>query len=63
MLRGVANLDPRGIVKGATRHCYTQNIKALGYVGSGKNMFYVFLMVSIWELMTPKGGTIFDPGA
>ena len=36
-------------------------MKALGLVVSEKKIFYVFPIVSLWELMTPRGGAIFDP--
>ena len=61
---GGAILNTRGIISGiykgnymATRHCYTQNIKVLGYVVSEKK--YFFSIVGIWELMTPKVGPFF----
>ena len=44
-----------GFVKRSTIHCYTQNMKALRLVGSEK-IFFVFLIVSLWELMTPRAG-------
>ena len=31
-----------GFIKGTTRQCYTQNIKALGYVASEKKRFFMF---------------------
>ena len=31
-----------GFIKGITKHCYTQNIRALGLMVSEKNIFYVF---------------------
>ena len=40
-----------GFIKEITKHCYTQNIKALGLLVSEK-VFYVFPIVSLWELMT-----------
>ena len=43
-------------------HCYTQNRKALGFeVLEKKIFFYVLPIVSLWELMIPRGGAIFDP--
>ena len=42
-----------GFIKGITKHCCTQNIKALGLMVSEKEIFYVFPIVSLWELMTP----------
>ena len=50
-----------GFIKRTTIHCYTQNMKALGLVVSEKKIFYVFLIVCLWELMNPRGGAIFDP--
>ena len=50
-----------GFIKGTTRHCYTQNKKALCYVVSQKNMFYVFPIVSQWGLMTPGVGAFLTP--
>ena len=41
-------------------HCYTQNMKALGLLVSEKS-FYVFLIVSLWELMTPGAGPFLTP--
>ena len=37
------------------------NMKALGLVVSEKKIFYVFPIVSLRELMTPRGWAIFDP--
>ena len=61
-------LTPRvwlaGFIKRNTTHCYIQNMKALGLVVSEEKIcIYVFLIVSLWELMTPSGGAIFDPGS
>ena len=39
-----------GFMKRTTRHCYTQNMKALGLVVSEKKILYVFPIVSLWEL-------------
>ena len=47
-----------GFMKRTIRHYYTQNMKALVLVVSEK-IFYVFPIVSLWELITP--GVIFDP--
>ena len=44
-----------GFIKRTTIHCYTQNMKALDLVVSEK-IFYVFLIVSLWEIMTPGAG-------
>ena len=44
--RGVANLDPRGMIGwiyvGSTKHCYILNIQALGLVVSEKKIFSRF---------------------
>ena len=39
-----------GFMKGITKHCYTQNIKALGLMVSEKIFFYVFPIITLWEL-------------
>ena len=52
-----------GFIKRTTIHCYTQNMKALGLVVSEKKIFYVFPIVSLWELMTPGAGPFLTPGA
>ena len=52
-----------GFMKRTTRHCYTQNMKALGLVVSEKKIFfYVFPIVSLWELITPGAGSFLTPG-
>ena len=51
-----------GFIKGTTRHCYTQNIKALGYVVS-EIFLYFFPLLSMWELMTLGVGPFLTPGA
>ena len=51
-----------GFIKRTTIHCYTQNMKSLGLIVSEKKIFfYVFPIVSLWELMTHRGRAIFDP--
>ena len=53
-----------GFIKRSTIHCSTQNMKALGHVVSEKKtFFYVFPVVSLWELLTPRSGAILAPGA
>ena len=49
-----------GFIKRITIHCYTQNMKALGLVV--KIFFYVFPIVSLWELMTPRAGPFLPQG-
>ena len=36
-----------GIIKGLTKHCFTQNIKALGLIVSEIFFFYVFPIMSM----------------
>ena len=43
-----------GIIKGLTKHCFTQKIKALGLMVSEEKIFYVF---SYYKSMKPN-----DPG-
>ena len=52
-----------GFIKRTTINCYTQNMKALGLIVSEKKrcFFLCFPIVSLWELMTPRGGANFDP--
>ena len=50
-----------GFIKRTTIHCYTQNMKALGLVVS--EIYYVFPIVCLWELMTPGAGPFLIPGA
>ena len=50
-----------GFMKRSTINCSTQNMKALGHVVSKKILFYVFPIVSLWELLIPRCGSIFDP--
>ena len=52
-------MDPRGMVKRTTTHCYTQNMKALGLVVSEKKIYIGFSpCMSIGY--DPWGGAIFD---
>ena len=52
-----------GFIKRTTIHCYTQNMKVLCFVDSEKKIFFVFPIVSLWDLMTPKAGPFLTPGA
>ena len=46
-----------GIIKGLTKHCFTQNIKALGLMVSEKKIFLRFFpIISLWRPMTPGRG-------
>ena len=47
------------IIKGLTKHCFTQNIKALGLMVSEKKIF--FPIISLWRPMTPRGVDNLDP--
>ena len=62
--QGLANLDPRlaGIIKGLTKHCFTQNIKALSLMVSEKKIFFTFFpIISLCRPMTPWGIANLDP--
>ena len=49
-----------GLIKGTTKYCYTQNIKAAGLVVSEKKIFFlVFPIVSLLELSVSMEMTIF----
>ena len=49
-------------MKRTTIHCYIENMKALSGVVLEK-IFYVFPIVSLWELMTPEVEPFLTPGA
>ena len=45
-----------GIIKGLTKHCFTQNIKALGLMVSEKKIFFTFFpIISLWRLIWTPG--------
>ena len=46
---------------GITYYCYTQNIKALDLMVSEKKFFLRFPIVSLQEMMTPRGVANLDP--
>ena len=51
-----------GIIKGLTKHCFTQNIKALGLMVSEKKIFFTcFPIISLWRPMTPPRVANLDP--
>ena len=52
-----------GIVKGLTKHCFTQNIKALGLMVSEKKIFYVFSYCKSMEANDPGALPTWTPGA
>ena len=43
-----------GIVKRLTKHCFTQNIKALGLMVSEKKIFYVFSYYKSMKANDPR---------
>ena len=62
----MACMDPRGTVGRIYKEDhYTllpTKYESSGPCGFGEiRFFYVFPIVSLWELMTPRGGAIFDP--
>ena len=44
-----------GIIKGLTKHCFTQNIKALGLMVSEKKIFLHFSYYKSMEANDPPG--------
>ena len=44
-----------GIIKGLTKHCFTQNINTLGLIVSGRRFFYVFPYYKSMEANDPPG--------
>ena len=52
-----------GLIKGLTKHCFTQNIKALGFMVSEKIFFTFFPIISLWEAMTPGAWPTLTQGA
>ena len=52
-----------GFIKRTTRHCYTQNMKALGFLVSEKKIFLCFSHCKSMGANDPRGGVIFDPRA
>ena len=51
-----------GIIKGLTKHCFTQNIKALGLMVSEKKIFlHFFPIISLWRPMTTRVVANLDP--
>ena len=52
-----------GIIKGLTKHCFTQNIKALGLMVSEKKICLRFLPItSLWRPMTLGRGQLGPQG-
>ena len=54
-----------GFIKSTTIHCYIQNIKSSVPCGFGEEdfFFYIFPIVSVWELITAGAGPLLTPGA
>ena len=53
-----------GIIKGLTKHYFTQNIKALGSMVAEKKIVLRFLpIISLWRPMTPGAWQTWTPGA
>ena len=50
-----------GIIKGLTKHCFTQNIKALGPMVSEKKIFLLFSYCKSMEANDPRGVANLDP--
>ena len=52
-----------GIIKGLTKHYFTQNIKALGLMVKVKKIFFFtfFPIISLWRPMTARGVAKLDP--
>ena len=65
--RGMAQFDPGAglaqFIMGTTKHCYIQNIEALGLLVSEKKIFLVFPIVSLWRLSTHGAWPNLTPGA
>ena len=53
-----------GIIKGLTKHCFTQNIKALGLMVSEKKIFFTFFSYyKSMEANDPRVWPTWTPGA
>ena len=50
-----------GIIKGLTKRCFTQNIKALGLMVSEKKIFLRFSYFKSMEANDPRGMANLDP--
>ena len=50
-----------GIIKGLSKHCFTQNMKALGLMVSEKIFFNVFSYNKSMEANDPRGVANLDP--
>ena len=63
--RGMAKFDPRArlaqFIMGTTKHCYIQNIEALGLLVSEKKIFVSFSHCKSMETIYPRGVAKFNP--
>ena len=63
--RGMAKFDPGALlaqfIMGTTKHCYIQNIEALGLLVSEKKIFVIFSHCRSMETIYPRGVAKFDP--
>ena len=63
--RGMAKFDPGArlaqFIMGTTKHCYIQNIEALGLLVSEKKIFVSFSHCKSMETIYPRGVAKFDP--
>ena len=51
-----------GIIKGLTKHCFTQKYKSSGPHGFREEDFFTFFpIISLWRPMTPGGVANLDP--
>ena len=62
---GMAKFDPGAwlaqFIMGTTKHCYIQNIEALGLLVSEKKIFVSFSHFKSMETIYPRGVAKFDP--
>ena len=62
--RGMAKFDPGAclaqFIMGTTKHCYIQNIEALGLLVSEKKIFVSFSHCKSMETIYPRGVAKFD---
>ena len=63
--RAMAKFDPGArlaqFIMGTTKHCYIQNIEALGLLVSEKKIFVCFSHCKSMETIYPRGVAKFDP--
>ena len=65
--QGRARMDPRGTVGRIYKEDHFTLLhtkyESSGPCGFGEEDFLCFSIICLWELMTPRGGAIFDPRA